>query len=173
LGLPFRAEKPVCDETPLTGETAAETATRLARWKAESLRERFPGALIIGSDQVALLDGQQLGKPGNFDRAQAQLRAMRGKTIVFHTALCLHDATRGENQEAVVPWTVTMRDYSDDEIVRYLEREQPYDCAGSAKTEGLGASLIADMQGSDPAALIGLPLIALCAMLRRAGVAVP
>jgi septum formation protein len=173
LGLPFMVEKPICDETPLPGESAAETATRLARWKAESLRDRFPDALIIGSDQVALLDGAQLGKPGNFERARMQLQAMRGKTLIFHTALCLHDAARGESQQTVVPWTVTMRDYSDDEIVRYLEREQPYDCAGSAKTEGLGASMIADMQGSDPTALIGLPLIALCAMLRRAGVAVP
>jgi septum formation protein len=169
LGLPFEVAAPDCDETPLPGESAADTASRLARLKAQSLAARFPGALIIGSDQVALLDGQQLGKPGNYERAFAQLTAMRGKTLVFHTALALYNAANGHTQEAVVPWRVTMRDYSDGEIDRYLKREQPYDCAGSAKTEGLGIAMIGAMEGSDPAAIIGLPLIELCHMLRREG----
>ncbi|MBV1775841.1 Maf family nucleotide pyrophosphatase [Burkholderiaceae bacterium DAT-1] len=169
LGITFSVAKPDCDETPLAGETAAETACRLARIKAQSLASTYPAALIIGSDQVALLDGVQLGKPGNFERAFSQLTAMRGKTIVFHTALCLFNSQSGQTQEVVVPWHVTMRNYSDDEIRNYLEREQPYDCAGSAKTEGLGVTMIQSMQGSDPAAIIGLPLIELCHMLRREG----
>lgn len=169
LGLPFEVAPPDCDETPLPGESAADTATRLARIKAQSLAKRFPNALIIGSDQVALLDGQQLGKPGNHERAFAQLTAMRGRTIVFHTALALHHSASGRTQEAIVPWRVTMRDYSDAEIDAYLTREQPYDCAGSAKTEGLGVAMIASMEGSDPAAIIGLPLIELCRMLREEG----
>jgi septum formation protein len=169
LGLPFEVAAPICDETPLEGENAAATATRLARIKAQSLTSQYPDALIIGSDQVALLDGQQLGKPGNYERAFAQLRSMRGRTMVFHTALALHNTASGNTQEVVVPWRVTMRDYSDAEIDRYLEREQPYDCAGSAKTEGLGVAMIAAMEGSDPAAIIGLPLIELCRMLREEG----
>lgn len=169
LGIPFEIAAPICDETPLSGEKAADTASRLARIKAQSLAQQFPDALIIGSDQVALLNGEQLGKPGNFERAFAQLSRMRGQTMVFHTALALYNSASKHTQEAVVPWHVTMRNYSDDEIRRYLEREQPYDCAGSAKTEGLGAAMIADMQGSDPAAIIGLPLIALCRMLLNEG----
>ncbi|QNM97826.1 Maf family nucleotide pyrophosphatase [Chitinimonas koreensis] len=173
LGISFDVAAPDCDETPLAGETAAATATRLARLKAQSLAARFPAALIIGSDQVALLDGVQLGKPGNFERAFAQLQAMRGRTVVFHTALALHNAASGNTREVVVPWRVTMRDYSNGEIARYLEREQPYDCAGSAKTEGLGVAMIAAMEGSDPAAIIGLPLIELCRMLREEGHPLP
>lgn len=173
LGLPFAVAAPDCDETPLPGESAAATASRLAHLKAASLARQFPDALIIGSDQVALLDGQQLGKPGNFERAFAQLQAMRGRTMVFHTALALHATASGRVQEAVVDWEIAMRDYSDAEIERYLLREQPYDCAGSAKTEGLGASMIQAMRGSDPAAIIGLPLIELCHMLRSEGVVLP
>lgn len=173
LDMPFTVALPNCDETPLPGESAPATATRLARLKAFSLREQFPDALIIGSDQVALLGGQQLGKPGNFERAKAQLQAMRGETLDFHTALCLLHTPSGRTQDATVTWQVTMRDYSDAEIERYLHKEQPYDCAGSAKTEGLGVTMIAQMAGSDPAALIGLPLIALCRMLRAEGVALP
>lgn len=173
LGLPFEVAAPKCDETPLADETAAQTATRLARLKAQSLVTRFPRALIIGSDQVALLEGRQLGKPGNYANAMAQLTAMRGKTIVFHTALCLVNSATGTIHEAVVPWQITMRQYSEAEIDRYLKREQPYDCAGSAKTEGLGVSMIQQMSGSDPAAIIGLPLLALCEMLRAEGLALP
>lgn len=169
LDLPFIVAAPDCDETPLPNEGAADTATRLARRKAQSLADRFPDALIIGSDQVALLNGEQLGKPGSFERAFAQLVAMRGQTIIFHTALALHNAATGSTQETIVPWRITMRDYSDTEITRYLQREQPYDCAGSAKTEGLGAAMIERMEGSDPAAIIGLPLIELCRMLRAEG----
>ncbi|GAB3248121.1 Maf family protein [Chitinimonas naiadis] len=169
LGLPFEVAAPDCDETPLPGESAAQTASRLARMKAQSLAERFPAALIIGSDQVALLNGEQLGKPGDYPRAFAQLTAMRGQTIVFHTALALYNSGTGHTQEVVVPWRVTMRDYSDAEIDTYLRREEPYDCAGSAKTEGLGVAMIEQMEGSDPAAIIGLPLIELCRMLREEG----
>jgi len=169
LGLPFEVAAPICDETPLAGESAADTATRLARIKAESLAPRYPDALIIGSDQVALLDGVQLGKPGDYERAFSQLTAMRGKTIVFHTALALHNTAKDHTTETIVPWRVTMRDYSDAEIDTYLRREQPYDCAGSAKTEGLGVAMIAAMEGSDPAAIIGLPLIELCRLLREEG----
>lgn len=169
LGLPFTVAAPDCDETPLAGESAADTATRLACNKATSLAKQFPNALIIGSDQVALLHGEQLGKPGNFERAFAQLSRMRGQTIVFHTALALHNSASGHTQQVVVPWQVSMRDYSDAEIRHYLEREQPYDCAGSAKTEGLGVAMIENMAGSDPAAIIGLPLIELCRMLRAEG----
>ncbi|PHV12573.1 Maf family protein [Chitinimonas sp. BJB300] len=169
LGITFDVAAPVCDETPLPHESAATTAVRLARVKAQSLATTYPKALIIGSDQVALLNNEQLGKPGNFDQAFRQLSAMRGCTIIFHTALALHNASSGQTQEAVVPWQVTMRDYTDAEIRRYLEREQPYDCAGSAKTEGLGITMIERMEGSDPAAIIGLPLIELCRMLRAEG----
>lgn len=169
LGVPFETAAPDCDETPLDGETAAQTATRLARIKAQSLAPHYPDALVIGSDQVALLHGEQLGKPGNYERAFRQLSAMRGQTIVFHTALALVNTVNGKVHEAVVPWQVTMRQYSDAQISAYLQREQPYDCAGSAKTEGLGVAMIANMQGSDPAAIIGLPLIALCDMLLAEG----
>ncbi|MFC4159545.1 Maf family nucleotide pyrophosphatase [Chitinimonas lacunae] len=169
LQVPFEVARPDCDETPLPGESAAATANRLARLKAQSLVASHPAALIIGSDQVALLDGRQLGKPGDFERARLQLQAMRGQTLVFHTALCLINSASGTLQEAVVPYHVTMRDYSDAEIDAYLHKEQPYDCAGSAKTEGLGIAMIAAMQGSDPTAIVGLPLIELCNMLRREG----
>jgi len=172
LGLLFDAVPPICDETPLPDESAADTASRLARLKAISLAGQYPDALIIGSDQVALLNGTQLGKPGNFERAFAQLQSMRGQTIVFHTALALHNAATGTTQEAIAPWRVTMRNYTDHEITRYLERETPYDCAGSAKTEGLGVAMIEQMEGSDPAAIIGLPMIALCHMLRAEGISI-
>ncbi len=167
LQIPFETAAPDCDETPLAGESAADTASRLARVKAESLIAQFPDALIIGSDQVALLHGKQLGKPGNFERAKAQLQSMRGQTMVFHTALALVNSRTGNVQETVVPYRVTMRDYTDEQIENYLRKEEPYNCAGSAKTEGLGISLIADMSGSDPNALIGLPLIALIDMLNN------
>jgi septum formation protein len=122
---------------------------------------------------VALLDGAQLGKPGNHPRAVTQLQKMRGKTILFHTALCLYNSHSQQKQTAVILNTVTMRHYTDTEIERYLKKEQPYDCAGSAKTEGLGITLIQSIQGDDPNALIGLPLIALCDMLRNEGIALP
>ena len=175
LHLPFEAIAPDVDETPLPGEAPQDTALRLARAKAAAVARRHPGALVIGSDQVATLDGAQIGKPGDHARALAQLRAMRGRRVVFHTALCLWDgrldpdaaaaAAQVENVQAFA----TFRDLPDAELDAYLRIEQPYDCAGSAKNEGLGIALLERIDSSDPTALTGLPLIALTGMLRRAG----
>ena len=170
LGLPFEVASPQVDETALPDEAPQDTARRLAEAKARAVAARFPRAVIIGSDQVAVLEGVHLGKPGNHANALRQLRAMRGKEVVFHTALCLYDAASGRTQTRVVPFCVRFRDYSDAQIERYLQREQPYDCAGSARCEGLGIALIAEMRGDDPNALIGLPLIALTEMLAAQGV---
>jgi septum formation protein len=171
LGLAFRTWAPAIDEAPLPGESCAETARRLALLKARAALDRFPGAWVIGSDQVAELDGRPLGKPGNRENARAQLRAMRGRSVVFHTGLCL--LAHGRTHEAMVPTRVAFRDLADDEIERYLDREPAFDCAGSAKSEALGIALLASLQGDDPTALVGLPLIALAAMLRREGAPVP
>ncbi len=171
LGLPFQSWSPALDEAPLPGEFCAETARRLARLKAQAALERFPGAWVIGSDQVAELDARPLGKPGDRDNARLQLRAMRGRRVVFHTGLCL--LASGHVHEAMVPTEVAFRDYSDDEVERYLDREPAFDCAGSAKSEALGIALLASLRGDDPTALVGLPLIALCAMLRSEGARVP
>jgi septum formation protein len=165
LGVPFITAAPDLDESPLAGETAAQTSERLAIAKAKVLAEQFSNSLIIGSDQVALLNGEQLGKPGTHERAVRQLTAMRGQTIAFHTALCLYNTATSHTQSHVDITTVTMRDYSDAQIETYLQREQPYNCAGSAKTEGLGIVMIAAIEGTDPAAIIGLPLIELITML--------
>ncbi len=167
LGIPFITAAPDLDESPLAGETAAQTSERLAIAKAKVLAEQFPNSLIIGSDQVALLNGEQLGKPGTHERAVRQLAAMRGQTIAFHTALCLYNTASGNTQSHVDITTVTMRNYTDAQIETYLLREQPYNCAGSAKTEGLGIVMIAAIEGRDPAAIIGLPLIELITMLNR------
>ncbi len=172
LGLPFEVASPQVDETALPDEAPQDTARRLAEAKARAVAARFPRAIIIGSDQVAVLEGMPLGKPGNHATALRQLRAMRGKEVVFHTALCLCDAASGRAQTRVVPFCVRFRDYSDAQIERYLQREQPYDCAGSARSEGLGIALIAEMRGDDPNALVGLPLIALTEMLAAQGVSV-
>jgi len=172
LGLAFEVAAPHVDETALGLEAPPDTARRLAEAKARAVAPRFPRALIIGSDQVAVLEDMPLGKPGNHANALRQLRAMRGKEVVFHTALCLFDAASGSAQTRVVPFSVRFRDYSDAQIERYLEREQPYDCAGSARCEGLGIALIAEMRGADPNALIGLPLIALTEMLAAQGLSV-
>ena len=172
LGLPFEIAAPQVDETALALEAPPDTARRLADAKARAVAARFPRALIIGSDQVAVLEGIPLGKPGNHATALRQLRAMRGKEVVFHTALCLFNAANGRSQTRVVPFYVRFRDYSDAQIERYLQLEQPYDCAGSARCEGLGIALIAEMRGEDPNALIGLPLIALTEMLAAQGVSV-
>ena len=173
LGLHFETASPELDETPLQGESAAQTSLRLAEAKARALAGRYPDCLIIGSDQVALLDGIQLGKPGSHDRAVTQLRQMRGRSIEFHTALCLFNTRTGRCQTAVDITRVTMRDYSDGEIEAYLTKEQPYNCAGSAKTEGLGIVLIAAIENRDPTAIIGLPMIELVSMLRNEGVTLP
>jgi len=170
LQIPFQTAAPDVDETPLPGESAEQTSLRLSRVKAEVVAERFPGALIIGSDQVALLEGKQLGKPLNHDNAVKQLRSMRGKVVTFFTALSLLNAANGEMQTDVDITKVSFRDLSDDAIERYLLKEQPYHCAGSAKSEGLGIALIGRIEGNDPNALIGLPLILLVGMLEKQGV---
>lgn len=170
LRLPFEVAAPGLDEAALAGERARDTALRLAQAKARSVAARFPRALVIGSDQVAALDGEHLGKPGGHEAAVAQLRAMRGKTVLFHTALALLNSASGALQTAEVPTEVRFRAYSDAEIERYLEIERPYDCSGSAKIEGLGIVLVERVSGDDPSALIGLPLVRLSAMLRNEGV---
>ena len=172
LKLPFEVCSPEVDETPLPGETPEETAYRLAIAKAQSAAKDFPDALIIGSDQVATLDGLQLGKPHTHDNAVRQLTLMRGRSVVFHTALCLYNSRTGNIQAKVVPFTVHFRNLSDAQIERYLAKEQPYNCAGSAKSEGLGIALIEKMDGDDPNALIGLPMIALIEMLENEDMAV-
>ena len=171
LHLPFEAIAPHIDESPLGGETPEATALRLARAKAEAIALSHPGALVIGSDQVATLDGAQIGKPGGHARALAQLQTMRGREVVFHTALCLWDGRSGTAEVENVQVFVRFRDLPDAELDAYLRIEQPYDCAGSAKNEGLGIALIERIDSSDPTTLTGLPLIALTGMLRRAGVA--
>jgi len=175
LRLPFEAVAPDIDETPRPGETPDATALRLARDKAAAVAAAHPGALVIGSDQVATLDGAQIGKPGDHARAMEQLRTMRGRRVVFHTALCLWDGRVADPAAAAqvenVQTIVTFRDLPDTELDAYLRIEQPYDCAGSAKNEGLGIALLERIDASDPTALTGLPLIALTGMLRRAGIA--
>lgn len=169
LRLPFEVAVPDIDETPLANETPEATALRLSLNKAQAIAQRHPGALIIGSDQVLTLDGQQMGKPGTHDKAREQLRLMRGRTATFHSALCLLDGRTGQSQLADVQTRVTMRDLSDAEIDAYLHLEKPYDVAGSAKSEGLGIALLSRVESDDPTALVGLPLIALTTMLRQAG----
>jgi len=170
LQLPFETAAPEVDETPLPGESARATSLRLAQEKARTVAAAYPVALIIGSDQVALLDGQQIGKPLTHDNAFRQLRAMRGKTTIFYTALALLNSKTGRMQAEVTENHVTLRDLSDAEIEGYLLKEQPYHCAGSAKSEGLGIALMSRMTGDDPNALVGLPLILLTEMLRRENV---
>lgn len=172
LGLPFDTAAPDSNENPLPGETPETTALRLSEDKARAVSDRFPQALIIGSDQVAVLDGKIYGKPGTHERAVEQLRTMRGRTVNFFTGLCLLNAATGTARVRGIPTLVTFRDLSDAEIENYLRREQPYNCAGAAKSEGLGIAVIARMQGEDPNALVGLPLIALCDLLHEEGVAV-
>lgn len=170
LQIPFKTASPDVDETPLMGETARQTSQRLSQLKAQAVAQQFPDALIIGSDQVALLEGEQLGKPMTHDNAVRQLRSMRGKTVDFFTAVSLLNSRTQEMQTALAETKVSFRDLSDDEIERYLHKEQPYHCAGSAKSEGLGIALIQSIQGDDPNALIGLPLIILIDMLKKQGV---
>ncbi len=169
LQIPFSIASPDVDETPFPGERPEETAERLAQLKAHAVKNQFKKALIIGSDQVAILNGVQLGKPHTHDNAVKQLQFMRGKTVMFHTALCLYNNWSGNTQTTVVPYKVKFREFTDEQIQHYLLKEQPYNCAGSAKTEGLGITLIEKLQGDDPNALIGLPLIALTEMLLNEG----
>ena len=171
LHIPFFVVSPQVDETPLSGESPLNLALRLASAKARAVAKEHPDAWVIGSDQVADLCGAALGKPGNFERALAQLQLMRGATVTFHTALCL---MHGEVETTFsVPTEVTFRKLSDEVLEAYLHAEEPYDCAGSAKSEGLGISLLESIQSNDPTALIGLPLIALSGLLRDAGFVIP
>lgn len=170
LGLPFDVVAPEIDETPQVGESPSHTALRLAEMKARAVANDFPNSLIIGSDQVLMLGNEQLGKPGDFENAFLQLKKMQGKTMVFHTALCLLNSRTGHIQLRDVPTTIHLRTLSDAQIESYLRKEQPYDCAGSARSEGLGIALIARYETTDPNALVGLPLIALTEMLGNEGV---
>lgn len=170
LGLPFEVAAPEVDETPLPGEAPLALALRLSAAKARAVAARFPEAVVIGSDQVADLDGEPLGKPGNHANAVAQLRRMRGRVVVFQTALTVTCASSGFEQTDAAPVRVRFRWLTDTEIEAYLRKEQPYDCAGSAKSEGLGIALLDTIDNDDPTALIGLPLIRTCRMLRAAGI---
>ncbi|MFJ3057399.1 Maf-like protein [Herbaspirillum sp. NPDC087042] len=174
LGLPFETMAPDIDETPHSGETPQATALRLAREKAAAIATRAGAALVIGSDQVATLDDLQIGKPGNHANALKQLQMMRGREVIFHTALCLWDGRRADAASTAqlcnVQTLVRFRDLDDAELDAYLRIEQPYDCAGSAKNEGLGIAILESIRSDDPTALTGLPLIALTSMLRQAGV---
>ena len=170
LKIPFQITAPDIDETPLSGESAQQTAFRLSQQKARAVASRYPDALIIGSDQVALLGSQTLGKPLTHENATRQLRAMSGKSVIFYTALSLLNTHTNEIQTELAENRVEFLELSDDEIESYLHKEQPYHCAGSAKSEGLGIVLIKRMEGDDPNALIGLPLILLVSMLKRQGV---
>jgi len=171
LRIPFEIISPKVDEAPLPGEGTLNLALRLAKAKAAIVAKDHPDAWVIGSDQVVDLCGAALGKPGNFERAMAQLQLMRGATVTFHTALCL---MHGETETTLsIPTEVTFRKLSDEILEAYLHAEEPYDCAGSAKSEGLGISLLETMKSDDPTALIGLPLIALSGLLRDAGFVIP
>jgi len=172
LRLPFEVTAPLVDESPQKHEVARDLAMRLAQSKARAVAPAFSEALVIGCDQVAALDEVCLGKPGSHANAVTQLKAMRGRNVLFHTALALLNTKSGVMRTAEVPTAVSFRDFSDHEIERYLELEKPYDCAGSAKIEGLGIVLVERVTGDDPSALIGLPLVQLAAMLRQEGVAI-
>lgn len=172
LGLPFAAYAPDIDESATPGERPRDLVERLARQKAAAVAQAHRNALIIGSDQVAVLGERILGKPGTAARAREQLGLLSGRSVTFLTSLCLLDAASGTAQAAVIPANVRLRQLSAAEIADYVAREQPLDCAGAFKSEGLGIALFEAIEGTDPNALIGLPLIALCSMLRQAGVAV-
>lgn len=169
LRLPFETASPEVDETPQPGEAPAALARRLALAKAQAVARRFPHALVIGSDQVADLDGQSLGKPGTHERAVEQLRAMSGRTVIFQTALAVVCAETGFVAEDLAAVKVRFRTLSDAEIETYLRAETPYDVAGSAKSEGLGISLLDAIESDDPTALVGLPLIRTANLLRQGG----
>ena len=170
LNLPFEVAAPDVDETPRPDETPRALALRLALAKAKTVAEQYPEAVVIGSDQVADLNGWPLGKPGTHERAVAQLRQMRGQTVIFQTALAVVCLASGFEQADLAEVRVQFRNLSDQEIENYLRAEQPYDCAGSAKSEGLGIALLDAIDNDDPTALIGLPLIRTARMLRAAGV---
>ncbi|MBS0390865.1 MAG: septum formation inhibitor Maf [Proteobacteria bacterium] len=173
LGLPFDVAAPAVDESPLAGEAPRALAQRLALAKARAVAAQHPDAVVIGSDQVADLGGESLGKPGNHVRATAQLRRMSGQSVIFQTAVAVVCQATGFEQVDLAPVRVRFRELSDAEIERYLRAEQPYDCAGSAKSEGLGIALLDAIDSDDPTALVGLPLIRTCRMLRAAGLVLP
>lgn len=173
LHFPFEVSSPETDETPLPGEAPSATAERLAVAKAEAVVERFPDALIIGSDQVAYCGSQRYGKPGTRENARLQLRSLSGKIAVFHTGLCLLNTQSGRRHVRGVATEVRFRELSDEEIERYMDKENALNCSGSARSEGLGVSLLEWMRSDDPTALVGLPLIALAAMLRAEGIPLP
>ncbi len=170
LRVPFEVVSPGVDETPLPDEDPHDAALRLSALKARAAARQFPAALIIGSDQIASLNGHHLGKPGTHAAAVAQLQAMRGQELVFHTALSLYNAASGHIQSKVIPTKVRVRSLTNAQIENYLRRDQPYDCAGSARAESLGIAVMESLSGDDPTALIGLPLIALTRMLANEGV---
>ncbi len=170
LNVPFEVAAPDVDETPVPGEPPAALAQRLALAKAQAVALKFPHAVVIGSDQVADLYGKPLGKPGTHERAVVQLRQMRGQTVIFQTALAVVCLETGFLQQDLAAVSVVFRDLSDEEIENYLRIEQPYDCAGSAKSEGLGIALLERIDNDDPTALVGLPLIRTARMIRAAGV---
>lgn len=172
LGYPFQVAAPKTDETPLRDELPAATALRLSELKAKAVAAQYPDALIIGSDQVAHQGGKTFGKPGNHDGAVRQLRQLSGKIIDFVTGLCVLDSANGRAETRSVVTRVSFRELSESTIENYLRKEQPYDCAGSAKSEGLGIALISRMKCDDPTALVGLPLIALCDLLEIHGLQV-
>jgi septum formation protein len=169
LGVPYAVDAPGVDETALPGESAAAACVRLAESKARAVADRHPGALVIGSDQIADCAGEHMSKPGTMARARAQLRALSGRTVVFHTAVALLDTATGRCRVERVDVRSTLRVLGHDEIDAYLAREKPLDCAGSVKSEGLGIALFESIESDDPTALVGLPLIATCRLLRDAG----
>lgn len=170
LHLPFQCVSPEIDETPLADESPEQTSLRLAESKARKVAQAYPNALIIGCDQVATVDGLQIGKSGNHDNAVKQLAMLSGKEVIFHSAICLYDSINQHMQSTIAPYYVKFKSLSPRQIETYLRLEQPYDCAGSAKSEGMGIALLEYMRGDDPNALIGLPVIVLVDMLMQAGV---
>lgn len=173
LALPFECAAPEVDESPLPGESAEALVARLALAKASAIADRFDQGLIIGSDQVCVCDGQILGKPGTVEKAVAQLMAAQGRSVTFHTGLCVLDAASGRAEQLVEPFTVHFRTLDETALRRYVEAELPLDCAGSFKCEGMGIVLFKGLEGRDPNALIGLPLIGLIELLARHGLALP
>jgi septum formation protein len=170
LQIPFDVAAPEVDETALPGETPCGLAERLALVKARAVAHAFPHSVVIGADQVADLNGQPLGKPGTHERAVAQLRQMRGQTVIFQTAVAVVCLESGFEESSLAAVRVKFRDLTDDEIENYLRAERPYDCAGSAKSEGLGIALLESIDNDDPTALVGLPLIRTCKMIQAAGI---
>ncbi|KGJ87706.1 Maf family protein [Colwellia psychrerythraea] len=170
LQLPFNCAKPNIDESALPGELPQNLVQRLAIEKAKAVKAEYPSALIIGSDQVAVCEGEILGKPHNFDNGVSQLTKFSGKSITFYTGLCVYDSENDKAASLVEPFTVHFNALSQEEIANYLNAEQPYNCAGSFKSEGLGICLFSKLEGDDPNTLIGLPLIKLVGLLKQQGI---